>query len=364
MDMTRPSKRRKRSAVLLAVPFIAMLLTGGLNWQDDRVPKPEEPAVPILSASGGSAVERIQVVDTRRSPHPNSLEAYFSASYRPQTVKDVQELPTQKGTRARIISYRSGGGTVRALLEMPDKAPPTQGWPVLLVAHGYIPPRAYTTEGSYRLVTRHYAKGGFLVIKPDYRGHGKSEGFLPVGTQGLYRSSFYAVDVMNILVSIVSIPEADVSNVFFYGHSMGGDVGLWVLESAQKLAPVKLKAATFWAAVSRPFPENVLYFRNKRNPEEAERLKKEIEAELADYSLELFTPLTYLDRISLPLYVHHGTKDASVPFSWSVELMAKLKAAGVKADFFEYPGEDHNISKSFYRVMDRDMEFFRRLIDN
>ncbi|OQX29052.1 MAG: hypothetical protein B0D92_05785 [Spirochaeta sp. LUC14_002_19_P3] len=290
--------------------------------------------------------------------HPDSMEAFFAAKYRPQTVKNVKTLATEKGTRARIVAYRSGGAMVRALVEMPDKSPPARGWPVILVAHGYIPPSSYTTEGSYRLVTRYYAKGGFLVVKPDYRGHGNSEGGLPGGVEGLFRGALYARDVMNILASLGSIPEADTDNVFFYGHSMGGEIALWVLEAAENILPVKIKAATLWAAVSKPFPESVLYFRAKRNSALAERLKAELQTELAGYDLASFTPLSYLSRITVPLLVHHGTSDASVPFSWSVELMDKLKAAGLKAEFYRYPGENHNISKSFYRVMDRDMAFF------
>jgi dipeptidyl aminopeptidase/acylaminoacyl peptidase len=291
------------------------------------------------------------------------MESFFSRSFGAAVLQNIQNLPTGNGTRTRIIEYTSDKNTIRALIEMPNRNVPAGGWPVIVVAHGYIPPAQYTTKGSYRLVTGYYARGGFLVIKPDYRGHGKSEGALDKeNRRRFYRTQLYSIDVMNLIAALDKIPEADTNNVFLYGHSMGGDIALRIIESVESVLPIKIKAASLWAAVARPFPENNLYFLRKHDPSGAESNLHLIERELESYNIADFSPMTHLDRIKIPLYVHHGTDDESVPFEWSVTLIEKLGEAGVDATFLRYEGENHNISKSFYSVLDRDMEFFKKFI--
>ena len=223
---------------------------------------------------------------------------------------------------------------------------------MIVLAHGYIPPTEYSTTKSYRLVTRYYAAGGFIVIKPDYRGHGRSEGGGPSPT----RTIDYTIDVLNLIAGLDEIPNADTGNLFLYGHSMGGEVALRILTVNRQF-----KGATLWAAVTQPFPENTLYFLRKRPGKDTQELQALIDSEIIPKDYPLFSPESYFHSISVPMLVHHGTADQSVPFKWSISFRKALDKAKVNYQFFEYPGEDHNISRSFYRVMDKDMEFFRNL---
>ena len=270
--------------------------------------------------------------------HPKSIPELRNRLFSAGSLEILDPVPAIDTLRAWEFSYESEGFTNYGLIEQPAGEPPKNGWPVIILAHGYIPPDSYSTAESYRLVTRYYASGGFMVVKPDYRGHGRSEGGVPSAA----RTVDYTLDVLNLIAGLEEIPNADTDNIFLYGHSMGGEIGLRILTVNDSL-----KGATLWAAVTESFPENTLYFIRKRSPEEAERLQSLIDREFTPDDYPSLTPNSYLDSISVPILIHHGTEDESVPFGWTLPFRRRLDAAGVDYVFFEYPGENHNISGEF-----------------
>ena len=304
-----------------------------------------------LSIGSGQSLE-----EAPKAYHPMSIPGLRKRNFEALEFNLLDEVPAKEGLLAREFSYKSEGHLIFGLIEHPAGPPPEGGWPVIILAHGYIPPETYSTVSNYRMVTRYYAAGGFMVVKPDYRSHGRSEG--PEADDNATRTIDYSIDVMNLIAGIDSIPDADISNVFLYGHSMGGEIGLRILTVNSSL-----KGASLWAGVTQNYPENTLYFVRKRSVEQAQELRKTVNSTFSDEEIPTITPNNYLDAIDVPILVHHGTEDESVPFEWSIPFRARLDEAGVDYRFYEYPGENHNISKSFYKVMDLDMEFFRNLID-
>lgn len=308
-----------------------------------------QPVVNTLNA------EELTVTEVAESlPHPMSIEGLRSRDFSAGSVNLLNQVEASEGLEAWDFSYQSEGLEIFGLIEKPAGEAPEEGWPVIILAHGYIPPDAYSTIDNYRLVTRYYASGGFIVIKPDYRGHGRSEG----AGGGPTRTIDYSIDVLNLIAGIKDIPDADSSNVFLYGHSMGGEIGLRILTVNDSL-----KGASLWAAVTERFPENTLYFVRKRSAEEAAGLQAQIDEQFTPEEYASLTPNNYLESIGVPMLVHHGTEDESVPYEWSVPFKERLDNAGVAYTFYEYPGENHNISRSFYKVMDIDMAFFRSLMN-
>jgi dipeptidyl aminopeptidase/acylaminoacyl peptidase len=193
-------------------------------------------------AAAAAPVEKIVAAPESPPPHPLSIEGLREREYSAEPLTLLDAVPAAEGLEAREFSYESEGNTLYGLIEQPSGTPPADGWPVILLAHGYIPVDAYSTVDSYRLVTRYYAAGGFMVVKPDYRGHGRSEG----RSESAARTIDYSVDVLNLLSGLDKIPGADTNNIFLYGHSMGGEIGLRILTVNQSL-----KGATLWAAVDR-----------------------------------------------------------------------------------------------------------------
>src|SRR3989344_859362 len=160
-----------------------------------------------------------------------------------------------------VVSFESDGLKQYALMNMPKGDMPGSGWPIVVVNHGYIDPEAYSVENSYINTSAYFANAGFLVIKPDYRGHDNSKG----EAGSLTARISYGVDVLNLVAGIRKLPEADPDHIYMYGHSMGGDVTLRVLE----VCPTCVKAASLWAPAVRDFPESYMYFarRNADTPQ-------------------------------------------------------------------------------------------------
>lgn len=295
-----------------------------------------------------------------KPPHPLSIEGLRERDFPVLGIELRNAVEADEGLEAWDFTYDSEGYTIYGLLEKPAGAPPSPGgWPVIIVAHGYIPPDIFVTSKNYRSVTKYFAKGGFLVLKPDYRGHDRSEGIgdAPISTID------YSIDVLNLIEQIDSVPDADAEKVFLFGHSMGGGIGLRVLTVTKKL-----RGATLWAATSKGFPENTRYFIETERPkgvysQELKEFRNVIEAIFTPDEYDSLDPGNYLDSIDVPILIHHGTHDHIVPLEWSTDLAEALEKAQADYTFYEYPGEDHNISVSYFKVMDRDMEFFRGLIE-
>lgn len=290
----------------------------------------------------------------KNKEHPLTIESLKMRSYGKGQITIEQDLGIKQNFKSYIISYYSDGLKLYSLLNIPNTKKPAKGFPVIIVNHGHIPPDKYSTIDSYKLVSSYYANNGFLVLKPDYRGHNQSEKSIDQRTDRLS----YAIDVLNLYYLIPTIKDADFDNVFIYGHSMGGGVSLTVLEVANNV-----KAATLWSAVSEEFPESMLYFRRKRNPEQANQLLSELKEIFKEDDFKKLAPINYLKYITAPIIIQHGTDDSSVPIEWSDQLAEKLKVQGKYYEYYKYQNDDHNFARgNFYKVLKKDVDFFRKYI--
>ena len=71
---------------------------------------------------------------------------------------------------------------------------------------------------------------------------------------------------------------------------------------------------------------------------------------------------SYLDDVSGPIQLHHGAEDESVPVEFSRKLEDQLLNIGKKVEYYEYPGDDHNISNNFNIAAQRSVDFFDRYL--
>jgi dipeptidyl aminopeptidase/acylaminoacyl peptidase len=71
---------------------------------------------------------------------------------------------------------------------------------------------------------------------------------------------------------------------------------------------------------------------------------------------------SYLNDISGPLQLHHGTADEEVPLEFSETLYYQMLAANKYVELYKYDGDNHNISKYFSTAMGRTIEFFDRFV--
>ena len=228
---------------------------------------------------------------------------------------------------------------------------PFENTPDFIVNHGYINPKEFSTIDSYKNTSAYYADAGFLVLKPDYRGHDKSEG-TPIQ---LIARNQYAVDVLNLVEAVKSIPEANFNLIFLYGHSLGGDVALQVAEVSEKI-----KGVSLWAPAVTSYPLNLTYFGKNHNADTSSNQMSAQEL-TTKYGSQL-SALDNINKINAPIIIQHSLTDESVPFAWGKQLNDALIKNGKKSTLYSYANDNHNIAGHFYEALNRDVEFFRELI--
>lgn len=284
--------------------------------------------------------------------HPLSINSLHTRKFEPQKLKLVRTI----SSTTQVVSYLSDGLTLNALMITPAGTPPTNGWPVVIVNHGFIPPKDYSVTRSYINTSNYFASQGFIVLKPDYRGHDQSEG---ESSGRLFSRAEYTVDVLSLMSTIDSIPSVNPNKIFMYGHSMGGDVTLQILETSPKIT-----AATLWAPAVALLPEQVTHFMNRSRPTpgQAEKFKSQYDTFISQYPISQISSLENIALIKVPLNLHHGTLDKSVPYSWGTNLNDRLKTAGKTVNFYSYSGDNHDISGSFGKALSRDVEFFKSFL--
>ena len=264
------------------------------------------------------------------------------------------------------VSYLSEGLKIYALMTVPFEQRPASGYPVIVFNHGYIPPDEYRTTERYVAYVQAIARRGYIVLRPDYRGHDQSEG----RARGAYHYPDYTIDVLNAVASIKKHPEADPDRIGMWGHSMGGSITLRIMVTTQDV-----RAGVIWAGVVAPYPDLMTRWRPTRTPgpgtttpgPSAWWLRS---PSFSDYGSpedipefwESISPAYYLEDLSGPIQLHHGTGDEDVPVYFSTELYERARAVGAEAEVYTYPDDNHNISLNFSEAMTRSLYFFDRYV--
>jgi dipeptidyl aminopeptidase/acylaminoacyl peptidase len=241
---------------------------------------------------------------------------------------------------------------------------PASGWPVIIFNHGYIPPREYRTTERYVAYVDGFARQGYIVFRPDYRGHGNSEG----SATGAYGSPGYVIDVLNAVASMKRYDAADPERIGMWGHSMGG----WITLRAMVVSP-DIKAGVIWGGVVGAYEDLLAHWRRNRPgapPGSStsrggwrNSLVRQFgePSENPDFWRSL-SPNYFLTDLSGPIQLHHSQGDASVPVKLSEILFEQGKAAGMPVELFSYRGDNHNISGNFGRAMAQSVAFFDRWV--
>jgi len=281
-----------------------------------------------------------------------------------------QELPAGANYDRRVVSYRSDGLKIYALMTVPRGDKPATGWPVVIFNHGYIPPRQYRTTERYVKYVDAFARNGYIVLKSDYRGHGSSEG----EPGGGYGSPDYTVDVLNGLASVKRYPDADPSRIGMWGHSMGGHITLRSMVVSQVI-----KAGVIWAGVVVSYPDLFSRWHRPADATQAARptptgvpgarrwrddfMRRYGSPEQNPGFWAAISPNSFLADLSGPLQLHHGTADHTVPILFSETLKQELEAAGQPVEYYTYEGDDHNLSRSLTLALERSVAFFDQHVE-
>lgn len=266
-------------------------------------------------------------------------------------------------------SYMSDGLKIYALLTVPIGDKPKGGWPVILFNHGYIDPSIYQTfpsSGQYASYYPYFSSAGYIVFKPDYRGNGNSQG----QPEGAYYSPAYATDDLNALASIKKYKDANPNEIGVWGHSMGGNITLRDLVVNTK----DIKAAVIWGGVVGSYEDLFFNWQRKvpfhpglrelalRNNFRQQLVQKYGDPRQNPLFWQTLDPTYFLKDITAPIQLDAGGEDEEVPVLWSQNLYQKLKTSGKTVEYYEYPGDNHNISGNVTLAMQRSLDFFNRYL--
>ena len=308
-------------------------------------------------------------------PPPLSIDE-LRVTHHSTPLTFVRKLDDGPGFSAYLVSYMSAGLKIHAMVAVPVSEPPSRGFPVLVANHGFHPtPARYgiTAAGVdsrpgdyYRSIPALYAKQGFLVVMPDYRGHNNSEG--REFTDGLLASGYYTEDVIALLSGLPSIKNADLHNVFMWGHSLGGEVSLRAL-----LATDIIKGATLWSSVGGEIWDQAYYYARYKDlsavdsettPKPSfDKLRKDISDLGVPYDWTTHEPLRYLANLTTPIVIHHAIGDPGADYRWSLRLAKELYMIGHPYKFHSYSGTDHFFQGAQLQdAVDRDVRYFKALI--
>ncbi len=326
-------------------------------------PRPTDTPAPTLTPS------RTPTATPSPTPmHPMDIDYMRQQDYPGSDVVIEQTLSPGANYDRYVASYQSEGLTIYGLLTVPRGEAPETGWPIIVLNHGYIPPDQYRTTERYVAYQDAFARNGYITLKPDYRGHGRSEG----DTDGGSRGPGYTVDVLNAVSSLQRYPEADPERVGMWGHSMGGGITLRVM-----VVTDDVKAGVIWAGTvasfQRIFEDRPRWVGAEPSPTPGASPDPDATATPTPEPRGLFAygtfdenpefwaaidPVTYLEDLSGLVQLHHAEGDPSVPVAWSKTLYTRLQEAGQPAELYVYPGDNHNISANFGMAVQRSVAFF------
>jgi dipeptidyl aminopeptidase/acylaminoacyl peptidase len=259
-------------------------------------------------------------------------------------------------------------------MHLPTGAGP---FPVLILLHGYIDRENYYAGADTWQAAEFFSRQGYLVIAPDLRSWGESDTGLSLFHTGL------VADVINLINSLDSLPEADIIKVGLWGHSMGGGIATKVLAVAGQ----RVNAAVLYAPNSADDADLIARWGpgcllgqseaagDRCNP--AEIIPRDTPQDLIDTYLaatadpdflRTVAPLYHLDTITTPVQIHIGTADGQflveTPPEWSEKLADTLRAEDKEIMYFTYPDQGHSFTGESWTVfLARALVFFDYLLN-
>jgi dipeptidyl aminopeptidase/acylaminoacyl peptidase len=285
-----------------------------------------------------------------------ALKGTFKPSPRKVTSMNPQIADLALG-RIEVVKWKNktDGLELDGLLLTPPDYAPGKSYPLLLVIHGG-PAGAFQTSfalrrGAYPLQA--FASQGYVVFQPNPRGSGGyGERFRKANIKDWGYSDYN--DIQDGVDDLVTRGIADKDRLGVMGWSYGGFMTSWTITQTQRF-----KAASVGAGVTNLFsmygttdipPLQESYF-GARPWEDRELYAKH-------------SAMSFVDKVTTPTLIQHGTEDRRVPLSQGEELYTALRSRGVTVEMVKYPRSQHGLTepKLIRDSMMRNLEWFDRYV--
>jgi dipeptidyl aminopeptidase/acylaminoacyl peptidase len=247
-----------------------------------------------------------------------------------------------------LVHYPSKDGkwTISAFLYVPYNAPKNGEHAAIVYVHGG--PTAQTTNGFIRFV-QYMVNQGYFVLAPNYRG---SSG---------YSKEFQQANLFDMgggdLQDVVAAGEwlkqtgyVDPKKVILMGGSYGGYLTMMGVT----------KAPEMWAA-GVPIVPFVNWFTEIQNEDPVLQQSDlatmgDIEKNKALY--EDRSPINFIDRIKVPLYLLAGGNDPRCPKEEAQQVVEAVKKRGGIVEYKFYENEGHGFAK-----VENQIDAYKRVAD-
>ena len=267
---------------------------------------------------------------------PFAIEALRARDYRAGDIRLHRVLRRHLTYTTYAMTYRSDDLLLTGVATIPNAAGPH---PVVVLNHGFTLPVQFHSGDGTRAMASELSPRGFITLASDYRGLGGSEDDTRTN---LGARLDFAIDVLNLVASIPSLPGAQHERVGMWGHSLGCDLALRAAEVDARVQPVGM-----WAPLSAWAEDLVDYY----------RLPTLASSQDLRHAL---SPGNFLDYLVGPVTIHQGEADLAVKPHWAMRLHAALGEAGVVSELTIHPGVGHYLTLNARRVVTATADFFER----
>ncbi len=274
------------------------------------------------------------------------------------TYSEVGGLDTESFIDPELIHYPTfdsadgGPEKIPAWVYRPDGNGPH---PVIIAIHGG--PEGQSRPAFSSTYQMWMNKLGAAVIRPNVRGsagYGKHYMSLDNG----FKREDSVKDIGALLDWIATQPDLDHNRVAVFGGSYGG----YMVLASSVFYSDRLKAAVDVVGISNfvTFLENTQdYRRDLRRAEYGDEREPAMRKHLQDIS-----PLTHVDRITIPMLVVQGQNDPRVPVTEAIQVVDALRAQGQPVWYMNALNEGHGYRKKENRdvVQQAVMMFFQEYL--
>lgn len=336
-------------AVLAGLVLCFVLLVGTIYSIDSHMGQENGLFAPGSTYSGENYHNDLDLTIAARATFPST------------PLKTVQSLGSPGGLPEKVISFKvlDDHLTEYGLMTLPSGKMPANGWPAIILCHGYTNPAKYSERDAYISDMRFYSRHGFAVIKPDYRGQGRT---LHAGQANSgYYSMVYNTDVMSLISSLKQTSFIDKANLNLWGHSFGAYIALRAAVLSPDIKNVIMLSGPvdsltkMYLSYIPPSDENNL---------NALKTKQDVFNKYGPPTENTIfwhnaSPINFVSRIKARLQINVGKLDQIVPPQFSADLDAALTKAHIAHQYYVYPDGNHSLYPERPLIWQRSLQLLR-----